>query len=103
MAHRLSRGPPDVARSHPLLRKIAAPYPMKRNGMPMPFRLVFALLALGVVVHGANALAGPGEWPFHGAITTWLYLGLLVWGGLICAMRGCARSFPCGFPERLTN
>ena len=32
-----------------------------------------------------------------------LYLGLLVWGGLICAMRGCARSFPCGFPERLTN
>jgi diguanylate cyclase (GGDEF)-like protein len=49
----------------------------------MPFRLVFALLALGVVVHGANALAGPGEWPFHGAITTWLYLGLLVGGGFV--------------------
>jgi len=32
-----------------------------------------------------------------------LYLGLRSGAGSICAMRGCARSFPCGFPERLTN
>jgi two-component system cell cycle response regulator len=50
---------------------------------PKPVLAVYALLAAGVAVHGFNALTGPGDWPFAEAITTWLYLLLMVVASLL--------------------
>jgi two-component system, cell cycle response regulator len=48
---------------------------------PRGIRALFALVVLGLVVHAVNAFAGPGEWPFAGAVTTWLYLALMYGAG----------------------
>jgi two-component system, cell cycle response regulator len=50
---------------------------------PKPVLAVYALLVAGLTVHGVNALTGPGDWPFPDAITTWLYLLLMVVGSLV--------------------
>jgi two-component system, cell cycle response regulator len=46
-------------------------------------RALFALVVCGIIVHGINAFAGPGEWPFHGAVSTWLYTVLMFAAGLL--------------------
>ncbi|HEX7298539.1 MAG TPA: diguanylate cyclase [Solirubrobacteraceae bacterium] len=46
-------------------------------------RALFGLVALALAVHAVNAFAGPGEWPFPGAISTWLYLALMYAAGLL--------------------
>lgn len=58
--------------------------------MPMPIRVLLVVLGAGVAVHAGNALAGPGRWPFPGAITDWLYLAVLV-GGALVAVASVAR------------
>jgi diguanylate cyclase (GGDEF)-like protein len=50
---------------------------------PTPVRAVYALLAAGLMAHGFNAVTGPGDWPFPGAITTYLYHALMVLGSLL--------------------
>lgn len=56
----------------------------------MPIRVLLVVLGAGVAVHAGNALAGPGRWPFPGAITDWLYLAVLV-GGALVAVASVAR------------
>jgi two-component system cell cycle response regulator len=46
-------------------------------------RVLFALLAIALIVHAANAFAGPGEWPFEGAVSTWLYMAMMYAAGLL--------------------
>jgi two-component system cell cycle response regulator len=46
-------------------------------------RALFGLAALGVALHAVNAFAGPGEWPFHGAVSLWLYTVLMYAAGLL--------------------
>jgi len=50
---------------------------------PTPVRAVYALLVAGLIAHGVNAVTGPGDWPFPGAITTYLYQALMVLGSLL--------------------
>jgi diguanylate cyclase (GGDEF)-like protein len=46
-------------------------------------RALFALVVLGLAVHAVNAFAGPGDWPFPDAISTWLYTLLMYMGGFL--------------------
>jgi two-component system, cell cycle response regulator len=46
-------------------------------------RAVFALVVLGLAAHAVNAFAGPGDWPFHGAVSAWLYTLLMFTGGFL--------------------
>jgi hypothetical protein len=66
-------------------RKIA-PAPADHHvvkSTPIPVRAVYGLLAAGLIAHGFNAITGPGDWPFPGAITTYLYQALMVLGSLL--------------------
>jgi two-component system cell cycle response regulator len=51
---------------------------------PKPVRMLFALLALGIVVHAVNALAGHGAAPLNGAVASWAYTSVEFAGSLIC-------------------
>jgi two-component system cell cycle response regulator len=57
---------------------------------PKRIRVLFALLALGVTVHAVNSFAGPGDWPFPGAVSTWLYTAMMYAAGLL-ALAGALR------------
>jgi diguanylate cyclase (GGDEF)-like protein len=48
-----------------------------------PVRALFALLGVGLLVHGINAVTGPGDWPVHGAITTGLYFAVAILASLL--------------------
>jgi two-component system, cell cycle response regulator len=52
----------------------------------------FALLVLGLAVHAINAFAGPGDWPFPGAIATWLYTALMYAAGVLAVVGALRRT-----------
>jgi two-component system cell cycle response regulator len=71
---------------------------------PKPVRLLFGLLAVGLLVHGANALTGPGDWPVPGAITTGAYFAVMTLASLLAVAslvrrrreRGAWTAITCG-------
>jgi two-component system cell cycle response regulator len=59
---------------------------------PRGIRALFALLVLGLAAHAVNAFAGPGEWPFHGAVSTWLYTALMYAAGALGLLGSLRRT-----------
>ncbi|HEY0364239.1 MAG TPA: hypothetical protein VGC83_18320, partial [Solirubrobacteraceae bacterium] len=58
---------------------------------PRIVRTVFAVLALGLAVHAAHALIGPGDGPIDNAIASWLYTALMWSGSVMCLIAAAVR------------
>jgi two-component system, cell cycle response regulator len=54
-------------------------------------RTVFAVLALGLAVHAAHALIGPGDGPIDHAIASWLYTAIMWSGSVMCLIAAAVR------------
>ena len=49
-------------------------------------RTVFALLGVGLAVHAAHALIGPGDGPLDHAIASWVYTGVMWVASAMCLL-----------------
>ena len=58
---------------------------------PRIVRTVFAVLALGLAVHAAHALIGPGDGPIDHAIASWVYTGVMWVGSAMCLLAAAVR------------
>jgi diguanylate cyclase (GGDEF)-like protein len=58
---------------------------------PRTVRIVFAVLALGLAVHAAHALMGPGDGPIDHAIADWLYTAVMWSGSVMCLIAAAVR------------
>jgi diguanylate cyclase (GGDEF)-like protein len=70
----------------------------RRNGRstgwkmsPRIVRTVFAVLAIGLAVHAAHALLGPGDGAIDRAISSWVYTGLMWLGSAMCLLAAAVR------------
>ena len=58
---------------------------------PRIVRTVFAVLALGLAVHAAHALIGPGDGPIDHVIASWVYTGVMWVGSAMCLLAAAMR------------
>jgi two-component system, cell cycle response regulator len=54
-------------------------------------RPVFALLVLGLAVHAAHALMGPGDGPLDHVIASWVYTGVMWVASAMCLLAAATR------------
>jgi diguanylate cyclase (GGDEF)-like protein len=58
---------------------------------PRIVRTVFTVLALGLAVHAAHALIGPGDGPIDHVIASWLYTAVMWAGSAMCLIAAAVR------------